>query len=154
MSFGSLCAMVCSKATCLTVGMRRDSANKATAAWNSLAPPQAPAPAAKAPRKTGPRPPWEESAPAPAPRGKAQAPQGAPAPANAKAKGGKAAAAAVSVPTGRPGGIGAFIRELIQKGHETVAILEQVRAKFPQSKATASDVSWNKGKLRKMGVSV
>lgn len=149
-------AWVCSKANCPTVGPRRDSSNKALAAWNSLKPAQAaaPAPAVKAPRKTGQRPPWEESASAPAPRGKAAAPQAAPAPVNAKGKAGKAAAATVAAPAGRPGGIGAFIRELIQKGHETAAILEQVRAKFPHSKATASDVSWNKGKLRKQGVSV
>jgi site-specific DNA-cytosine methylase len=49
---------------------------------------------------------------------------------------------------GRPG-IGARIRELIQEGRGTEQILTQIRSEFPQSKATAADVSWNRGKLKK-----
>jgi site-specific DNA-cytosine methylase len=51
---------------------------------------------------------------------------------------------------GRPG-IGARIRDLLQdpRGFITEQILTTIRQEFPQSKATAADVSWNRGKLKK-----
>lgn len=51
-------------------------------------------------------------------------------------------------------GSGEFIRGLIVKGVDATDILEQVHAQFPGSKATKADVSWNRAKLRKEGVSV
>lgn len=47
-------------------------------------------------------------------------------------------------------GSGAYIRTLLDRGHEPKAILEQVLAHFPGSKATLKDVAWNKGKLAEM----
>lgn len=45
-------------------------------------------------------------------------------------------------------GIGAYIRSLLQTGaHSTNEIITAVKRKFPQSKATAADVSWNRRKL-------
>lgn len=52
-------------------------------------------------------------------------------------------------------GIGAYIRELLQApvgpkgslGYGTNDIIAMVRKKFPESKATAADVSWNRRKL-------
>jgi site-specific DNA-cytosine methylase len=52
----------------------------------------------------------------------------------------------------RPQGIGAFIREELLKGTETGLILKMVYSKFPESRATAADVAWNRGKLRKQGL--
>jgi DNA (cytosine-5)-methyltransferase 1 len=49
-------------------------------------------------------------------------------------------------------GSGAFIRRLLQQGYDAEHILQHVHASFPNSKATKSDISWNKGKLRKMGI--
>jgi hypothetical protein len=52
-------------------------------------------------------------------------------------------------------GSGAYIRRLLVAGHlDTDAILEAVHAQFPGSKAKASDVAWNKGKLKKDGVTL
>jgi hypothetical protein len=49
-------------------------------------------------------------------------------------------------------GSGAYIRRLLRGGvTSTEAILEAVHAQFPGSKAKASDVSWNKGKMKKDG---
>lgn len=47
----------------------------------------------------------------------------------------------------RPQGIGAFIRDLISKGVPDDDILVEVRKTFPDSRAKASDVSWNRRKL-------
>lgn len=47
-------------------------------------------------------------------------------------------------------GSGHRIREMLLQGMGTNEILKIIHNEFPQSKATASDVSWNKGKLRKM----
>lgn len=44
-------------------------------------------------------------------------------------------------------GIGLFIRQLLTEGKDTQSILVSVKKKFPQSKATAADVSWNRRKL-------
>jgi site-specific DNA-cytosine methylase len=49
-------------------------------------------------------------------------------------------------------GSGAFIRELLVRGVPTDEILRLNRERFPASKATASDVAWNRGRLRKEGV--
>jgi hypothetical protein len=47
-------------------------------------------------------------------------------------------------------GSGAYIRRLLKAGFvDTAAILKAVHAQFEGSKAKASDVSWNKGKLKK-----
>ena len=51
---------------------------------------------------------------------------------------------------GKPG-VGVRIRELIKKGEETEAILKTIHKEFKGSKATAADVAWNRGKLRKAG---
>lgn len=48
-------------------------------------------------------------------------------------------------------GSGERIREMLMKGMGAQAILEVIHEEFPQSRATGSDVSWNKMKLRKMG---
>lgn len=47
-------------------------------------------------------------------------------------------------------GSGARIRELLSAGRSTGEILETIHQEFPGSKATASDVSWNKRKLRQL----
>ena len=52
---------------------------------------------------------------------------------------------------GRGPGSGEYIRELILAGDSTEQILTKVKARFPDSKAGPSDVSWNRGKLRKDG---
>ncbi len=63
-----------------------------------------------------------------------------------------AAKAAPKAPgEGRKPGSGALIRELILKGKDVDAILAEVKKRFPDSKAGPSDVSWNRGKLRKEG---
>jgi len=49
---------------------------------------------------------------------------------------------------------GAFIREMILDGYETVDILDAVRKEYPDSKAGPGDVSWNRGKLRQEGYDV
>jgi hypothetical protein len=49
-------------------------------------------------------------------------------------------------------GSGAYIRRLLALGAQADAILMRVHAQFPGSKATASDVAYNKAKLRKEGV--
>ena len=49
-------------------------------------------------------------------------------------------------------GSGARIRQLLQEGLHTDAILSIIHREFPGSKAGPSDVSWNKGKLKKAGV--
>jgi len=49
-------------------------------------------------------------------------------------------------------GSGAYIRRLLTSGYtDTDAILASVHAHFPGSKAKASDVNWNKNKLKKEG---
>jgi hypothetical protein len=55
---------------------------------------------------------------------------------------------------GRKPGSGARIRELILKGFDNDKILATVHKEFPDSKAKASDIAWNKGKLRKDGVKI
>lgn len=56
----------------------------------------------------------------------------------------------------RPGvGSGAFIRWLLMTGQFTTEeILKMVHDNYPGSKAGPSDVSWNRGKLRKAGATV
>lgn len=54
----------------------------------------------------------------------------------------------------RKPGSGARIRELILKGVDPEKILATIHKEFPGSKAKASDISWNKGKLRKEGVKI
>lgn len=49
-------------------------------------------------------------------------------------------------------GSGTFIRELLLKDVGVEAILKQVHARFPDSKAGPSDISWNRSKLRKDGL--
>lgn len=44
-------------------------------------------------------------------------------------------------------GIGVYIRSLLQEGESTDRILLSVRKRFPESKATSADVSWNRRKL-------
>jgi hypothetical protein len=56
--------------------------------------------------------------------------------------------------SGRKPGSGARIRELILKGWDNEKILATIHKEFPGSKAKASDVSWNKGKLRRDGVKI
>ena len=57
------------------------------------------------------------------------------------------------LPPRDPGeGSGAYIRRLLLLGAAPDAILERVHAQFPGSKATASDVAYNKGKLKKDGL--
>lgn len=51
-------------------------------------------------------------------------------------------------------GSGAYIRRLLALGASTEAILERIHAQFPGSKATASDVSYNKNKFKKDGAPV
>lgn len=63
-----------------------------------------------------------------------------------------APAAASGETRGRKPGVGAFIRELLLKNKETSEILMEVASKFPGSKASASDVSWNRSKLKKDGL--
>lgn len=46
-------------------------------------------------------------------------------------------------------GSGARFRELILAGKSNEECLRTVRAEFPESKATLSDVAWNRGELRK-----
>lgn len=46
------------------------------------------------------------------------------------------------------GGCGARIRELLKKGIADAKILETIHKEFPWSKATQSDVNWNRRKLR------
>jgi len=52
----------------------------------------------------------------------------------------------------KPKGVGQFIREKLIGGADTSAILEAIRAEFPQSKATNKDVSIMRSKLRKEGL--
>ena len=50
---------------------------------------------------------------------------------------------------------GCYIRSLLMKGgKDTAAILELVKKHYPDSSAKASDVSWNKGKLKAAGKKV
>jgi hypothetical protein len=61
----------------------------------------------------------------------------------------------VAVPKGLPDrdegeGSGAYIRRLLGLGAADDAILERVHAQFPGSKATKSDVAYNKAKLKKL----
>lgn len=59
---------------------------------------------------------------------------------------------AKTVKTNGNGGSGAYIRELIMGGkHDTARIVEMVHKKFPESRAKAGDVSWNRGKLKRDG---
>jgi len=51
-------------------------------------------------------------------------------------------------------GSGSRIRELILKATPTEKILSIIRKEFPGSKAKASDVSWNRGKLKNDGVKI
>jgi hypothetical protein len=62
----------------------------------------------------------------------------------------------VNVPKVNPGeGSGAYIRRLLMAGITVnEVILEAVHTQFPDSKAKASDISWNKGKLKKDGVTL
>lgn len=50
----------------------------------------------------------------------------------------------------RPGS-GVRIRELLKQGVDPDAIVATIHKEFPGSKATKSDVSWNKGKLKRAG---
>lgn len=62
------------------------------------------------------------------------------------------AAPAEAKTSGRKPGVGAYIRELLLEGKlDTAGILAKVASKFPESKAGPSDVSWNKGKLKRDG---
>lgn len=61
-------------------------------------------------------------------------------------KAARAAAPGAAEPR-RPGS-GARIRELLQKGWDADRILETIHREFPQSRATRSDVNWNRRKLR------
>lgn len=63
------------------------------------------------------------------------------------AKGGKEKSA-------RKPGSGARIRELIMKGVDSEKILATIHKEFPGSKAKASDVSWNRGKLKAEGAKI
>lgn len=45
--------------------------------------------------------------------------------------------------------VGSFIREQLSKGSETDKILAAVAKRFPESSATAGDVSWNRWKMKK-----
>lgn len=54
----------------------------------------------------------------------------------------------------RKTGSGLRIRELLQAGKDADTILAIIHKEFPGSKATKSDVSWNRGKLRAEGVNV
>lgn len=50
----------------------------------------------------------------------------------------------------RPQGIGRYIRNLLREGkHTPTQIVEMVRKKFPESRATVADVSWNRARLAK-----
>jgi DNA (cytosine-5)-methyltransferase 1 len=54
-------------------------------------------------------------------------------------------------PVARPQGIGEYIRQLLVEGrYTTEQIVAAVRHKFPQSRATAADVAWNRTKLSKL----
>jgi len=55
--------------------------------------------------------------------------------------------------TSRPGS-GARIRELLVAGHDAESILATIRREFPQSKATKADVAWNRGRLKREGVTL
>lgn len=56
------------------------------------------------------------------------------------------------LPDRDPGeGSGAYIRRLLGLGAETDAILERVHAQFPGSKATKSDVAYNRNKMKRDG---
>ena len=46
-------------------------------------------------------------------------------------------------------GSGAFIRRLLKAGMDDAAILAAVHSQFDGSKASKSDINWNKGKLKK-----
>lgn len=59
------------------------------------------------------------------------------------------AASGPAAPRGQ--GIGAFMRERILAGDDTETVLRRTRETFPTTKATASDVSWNRGRLRREG---
>jgi hypothetical protein len=48
-------------------------------------------------------------------------------------------------------GSGARIREMLMKGMDADSILAVIHKEFPGSRASKSDVSWNRGKLRKLG---
>lgn len=48
-------------------------------------------------------------------------------------------------------GSGLRIRQMLVKNVPTEEILRVIHQEFPESKATASDVSWNRGKLRRQG---
>lgn len=66
----------------------------------------------------------------------------------------KASGATVKVTTApktRKPGSGALIRELIMKNVPTDDILKEVKKAFPDSKAGAGDVAWNRAKLRSEG---
>jgi DNA (cytosine-5)-methyltransferase 1 len=104
----------------------------------ALPPPVVPAPKAiakatvKTPAKAQPVTPPPASAKAPR---KAPTPVSAPASATAKPRSGS----------------GARIRELLQKGWEADRILETIHKEFPDSRATKSDVNWNRRKLETDG---
>lgn len=51
-------------------------------------------------------------------------------------------------PTQRQG-IGAFIRSLLRKGQSTDQILQEVKIRFPQSRATKADIAWNQAQIKK-----
>lgn len=52
----------------------------------------------------------------------------------------------------RKPGSGARIREMLLEGKTPDEILKVIHAEFPGSRATRSDVSWNKGRLRRDGL--
>jgi len=45
-------------------------------------------------------------------------------------------------------GIGAFCMELIRKGKDNAAVLEAVKAKFPDASTSPSSVAWYRNKLK------
>lgn len=71
----------------------------------------------------------------------------------AEAKKRARSAARPQASTGQPSrpGSGMRIRELLQKGWDTERILATIKKEFPQSKATGSDISWNRRQLQPGG---
>lgn len=48
-------------------------------------------------------------------------------------------------------GVGAYITEQLLAGKDTESIVAGIKAKFPESKSEAKDVSWYRSKLKREG---
>lgn len=60
----------------------------------------------------------------------------------------KKAAGAPAKPAAKAQGIGAFCMDLIRKGKDNAAVLEAVKAKFPDASTSPSSIAWYRNKLK------